>query len=82
MIIQVAAADTFEEDCGPQLELFSQYRIPEYWVINLNDCLVYVFCKPGAMAYQDICSLALQGELSPAAHLEMKLPILSRLAVP
>lgn len=82
LIIEVAAADTLEDDCGRQMELFSQAKIPEYWVINLNDCLVYVFRKPGAMAYQDIRTLSLKDELSPLAYPEMKLPILSLFAAP
>ena len=82
LIIEIADASTLEDDCGRKMELLARARIPEYWVVNLDDCLVYVFRKPGAMAYQEIRTLSFNDELSPAAHPDLKLAVLSLLAVP
>ena len=82
LIIEVADPETLEDDCGRKMKLLAKANIPEYWVVNLQDCLVYVFRKPGAMAYQEIRTLSFKDELSPAAFPEIKLPVLSLLAVP
>lgn len=82
LIIEVADETTLEDDCGTQMELLAQAGVPEYWVVNVNDCLVYVFRKPGATAYQEIRTLTLKDELSPAAFPDLKLPVISLLAVP
>ena len=82
LIIEVADETTLQEDCEVKMEILARAKVPEYWVVNLHDCLVYVFRKPGAMAYQEIRTLSFKDELSPAAFPELKLPVLSLLAVP
>lgn len=80
LLIEVADEATLADDCGPKMELLARSGVAEYWVVNLNDCLIYVFRQPRGMAYQEIRTLSLQETVSPLAFPELKLPVMALLA--
>jgi Uma2 family endonuclease len=59
---------TYAKDSGPKLRRYASYRIPVYWIVDLNRRIVEVHVRPfgkGKQAGYARCDLYREGDLIP-----------------
>jgi Uma2 family endonuclease len=66
LVVEIADSSV-EYDLKEKANLYASARIPEYWVVNLEDRVLEVFRKPGAGAYELRLRLSIGESVSPEA---------------
>ena len=56
LLIEVADS-SLRFDQNEKLRLYAQHGVPEYWLLNLNDNCLEVYCKPNGEAYAEKSTL-------------------------
>mgnify|MGYP001554247754 CR=1 FL=1 len=78
LVIEVSDS-TLRFDRGVKLSLYAKAAIPEYWIVNLNDCSVECLANPARLAKASIYGQRVlkRGDelLSPACFPELHFPV-------
>lgn len=70
LLIEVADA-TWTYDTREKAQLYAEAGIADYWVVNLVDNYVVVFCEPGPEGYRDAREYRGDEEIHPLAFPEL-----------
>ena len=73
LVVEVAER-TVAFDRREKGSLYARARMPEYWILNLNDCMLETYREPGpnasalhGWAYRTTQSLSVKGHVTPLA---------------
>jgi Uma2 family endonuclease len=73
LVVEIADS-TLVSDREHKGSLYARARVPEYWIVNLNDLVLEVYREPGpdssalyGWAYRSVQSLSVQKHTSPLA---------------
>jgi Uma2 family endonuclease len=78
LVVEVADTSVFEDE-PTKAELYASGGVPEYWIVDVNACLLHVHRNPrplaGAVAYRDVFTLTLADSVTPLAVPTAAIPV-------
>ncbi|MHB8733659.1 MAG: Uma2 family endonuclease [bacterium] len=80
VVLAVEVSDTsIELDRRRKARLYSRAGIPEYWIVEIQACILEVFTGPGAAGYERRVALPPGDTVSPTAKPDAKINVASLL---
>jgi Uma2 family endonuclease len=80
VVLAVEVSDTsIELDRRRKARLYSRAGIPEYWVVEIQACIVEVFTRPDAAGYERRVTLHAGDTVSPTAKPDAQIAVASLL---
>jgi Uma2 family endonuclease len=74
IVIEVAETSLLK-DRGIKAALYATAGIPEFWLVNLTECIVEVHRRPVAGRYEDVVRIGRDGRLTPEAFPVVRIPL-------
>jgi Uma2 family endonuclease len=68
LLVEVAETSSYAKDSGPKLRRYATFRIPVYWIVDLNRRIVEVYTEPfgtGKQAGYAGCAIYREGDQIP-----------------
>jgi Uma2 family endonuclease len=73
LLVEVAKT-SLRTDRGVKAPLYASVGVPEYWLVDLAHAVVTVYRRPVGDEYVEVSSVGLDGEVSPAAFPDVRIP--------
>jgi Uma2 family endonuclease len=74
LIIEVADA-TLNRDCGKKARIYANAKIPEYWVLDVNEKQIYVFRRPENGIYIQETTYQKNQQITPLSFPDINIDI-------